>query len=97
MASPSAGGDEIEVVAVDIAFEQEELSIPADTDVTITLTNDGMLQHDFVIDELDFIIGPLAGGESGSETLNAPAGEYEYYCSVPGHKEAGMVGKLTVE
>jgi nitrite reductase (NO-forming) len=97
MASPSAGGEEITVVAVDIAFEQEEITIPANTDVTITLTNEGMLEHDLVVDELDFIVGPLAGGESASETLNAPAGEYEYYCSIPGHKEAGMVGTLIVE
>jgi plastocyanin len=97
MASPAASGDEVSVTAVDIDFEEKELTIPADTDVTITLTNDGFLEHDFVIDELDFIIGPIQGGESASETLNAPAGEYEYYCSIPGHKEAGMVGTLTVE
>ncbi|MGI8484578.1 MAG: plastocyanin/azurin family copper-binding protein [Thermomicrobiales bacterium] len=29
--------------------------------------------------------------------MNAKAGTYQYYCSVPGHKEAGMVGKLTVK
>ncbi|MFM9105721.1 MAG: plastocyanin/azurin family copper-binding protein, partial [Chloroflexota bacterium] len=23
--------------------------------------------------------------------------EYEYYCNVPGHKQAGMVGKMTVK
>lgn len=99
MASPAAGasGEGVTVVAVDIAFEQEEIRIPADTDVEITLRNEGMLQHDFVVDELDFVIGPLNGGEEATETLNASAGEYEYYCSVPGHKEAGMVGTLIVE
>ena len=25
------------------------------------------------------------------------AGEYEFYCSVPGHREAGMVGKIIIE
>ena len=28
---------------------------------------------------------------------NAPAGEYRFYCNVPGHETAGMVGTLTVE
>jgi uncharacterized cupredoxin-like copper-binding protein len=30
-------------------------------------------------------------------TINAAPGEYEYYCAVPGHKQAGMVGKLIVK
>ena len=33
--------------------------------------------------------------ELGVAVINAPAGTYEYYCNVPGHKEAGMVGTLT--
>ena len=32
-----------------------------------------------------------------SMTINAPAGTYIFYCGVPGHKEAGMVGTLTAE
>ena len=29
-------------------------------------------------------------------TVSAPAGIYEFYCNLPGHKAAGMVGTLTV-
>lgn len=97
-ASPmAAGGDEVMVTAVDIAFEETELTIPADTDVTVTLTNEGVLQHNWVVEELEIGTELLNGGESGSVVVNAPAGEYEYICDVPGHKEAGMVGTLTVE
>jgi uncharacterized cupredoxin-like copper-binding protein len=39
----------------------------------------------------------LNPGQSENITINADAGEYEYYCSVPGHKAAGMVGKLIVQ
>lgn len=81
---------------VDIGFEVTEFSIPANTDVTVGLVNHGVLQHNFVIDELGVATPLFNGGESGSVTINAPAGEYQYYCSVPGHKEAGMVGTLTV-
>lgn len=39
----------------------------------------------------------VAAGATGSVifTPSAP-GEYEYYCTVSGHKEAGMVGTLVV-
>jgi uncharacterized cupredoxin-like copper-binding protein len=29
--------------------------------------------------------------------VNAEPGEYEFHCSVPGHKEAGMTGTLIVQ
>jgi uncharacterized cupredoxin-like copper-binding protein len=97
-ASPSASpAGDMTVVAVDIAFEPKELTIAADTDVVVTIENQGMLQHDFTIDELGVKSDLLNGGESTEVTINAAAGTYEYYCSVTGHKEAGMVGTLTVE
>lgn len=94
-ASPAASGG-IEIGMVDIGYDVNEFSIPANTDVVVTLVNEGFLEHNFVIDELGIESPLYNGGESGSVTINAPAGEYEYYCSVPGHKEAGMVGTLTV-
>lgn len=97
MASPAAGGQEIHVQAMDIEFDVKEIRIPADTDVTIHVENVGVMEHDFVIDELDVRSEMLAAGQSDSVVVNAPAGEYEYYCSVPGHREAGMVGTLIAE
>lgn len=98
MASPAAAAAEtIEVLGVDINFDPDELTMPADTDVTILFRNDGMLQHDFVIEDTDFATELLNGGESEEIVVNLPAGEYVYYCSVAGHREAGMVGTLIVE
>ena len=37
----------------------------------------------------------IAPGATEEVVINAPPGEYEYSCNVPGHKEAGMVGTLT--
>ena len=39
----------------------------------------------------------LPPGETQTVVINAKPGSYEYYCNVPGHKEAGMVGTLVVE
>jgi uncharacterized cupredoxin-like copper-binding protein len=105
-ATPAAGGGEqaaagpgageaVEVVSHDIFFEPDALSIPADTDVTVRLPNEGVTPHNFSIDELGIDVD-IAPGATEETVINAPAGEYEYYCNVPGHKQAGMVGTLTV-
>lgn len=87
----------LSVSMVDIAYEETELSIPANTDVELTAVNNGVLQHDFVIDNPAINSGMVDPGASATITLNLPPGTYEFYCSVPGHKEAGMVGTLIVE
>ncbi|HEX3303916.1 MAG TPA: PQQ-dependent sugar dehydrogenase, partial [Thermomicrobiales bacterium] len=95
-AAASSGGNAQTVEMVDIAFNPKELTIPANTDVTLSLPNNGVSLHNFSIDELNIDVD-VAPGETGSATINAPAGTYQYYCNVPGHKEAGMVGTLTVQ
>lgn len=87
----------IELSATDIKFEPKELTIPADTDVSITVTNNGVLQHDFAIESEGIESGLLNSGESADVVVNLPAGTYDFICTVPGHKEAGMVGTLIVE
>jgi plastocyanin len=104
-ATPAAGGEEqaaaggtgeaVTVESYDIYFEPSELSLPADTDVTVTLPNVGVTLHNFSIDELGIDVD-IAPGATEETVINAPAGTYEYYCNVPGHKQAGMVGTLTV-
>ena len=84
------------VTSFDIYFEPAEVTIPANTDVPFTLPNDGAAPHNFSIDELGISIDQ-APGSTEETVINAPAGTYEYYCNVPGHKEAGMVGTLIVE
>jgi len=92
----SAAAQEFTVTSHDIYFEPKELEIPADTDVKVLLPNQGAAPHNFSIDALKISVD-MAPGEEKDATINAPAGEYEYYCNVPGHKQAGMVGKLTAK
>ncbi len=96
-ASPEAGlSTELDVTAGDIYFDPKELTAPANTDVQVTITNVGAAAHDFVIDALNVKTPLINPGGTETVTINGAAGDYEYYCSVPGHKAAGMVGTLTL-
>ena len=88
-----ATSDQFTVESHDIFFAPTEIEIPSDTEVTILLPNLGAAPHNFSIDALDISVD-IAPGETKEVTITAPEGEYEYYCNVPGHKEAGMVGTL---
>ncbi|MGI8475895.1 MAG: cupredoxin domain-containing protein [Thermomicrobiales bacterium] len=95
--APASSSAPVSLSMVDIAFEPTELTIAAGTDVVVNVVNEGAATHNFNIDALNIHSGDYAAGQKGTVTINAPAGTYEYYCSQPGHKEAGMVGKLIVK
>ena len=96
-AATSGGGTSFDVSMVDLAFEPKEFTIPADTDVTITVTNNGALQHNMDIQDTGFETDVAGGGDVQTLSVNLPAGSYPFRCDVPGHAEAGMVGTLTVQ
>jgi plastocyanin len=89
------GGGAADFVAVDIEYKQAPDELPAGT-VSATLTNEGAIEHNVVIEELgDEMILEAAPGQTDSAEVEFEAGEYTYYCSVPGHR-ATMEGTLTV-
>ena len=103
-ASPSAGGNEIEIGSYDIYFDPKEVTIKAETEITIKLPNHGTTQHTFVIDDhknenlpFDAINVAIDPGKTEETKLKAPAGKYYFYCDIPGHEAAGMWGYITAE
>lgn len=64
---------------------------------TIQVVNSGITEHDFAVD--DWGIHEVLSSEPITITIpeDAAPGDYEFYCTVPGHKESGMVGTITVE
>jgi uncharacterized cupredoxin-like copper-binding protein len=94
---PTGAGQVINLDMEDIKFSTNAIEIPANTDVTIHLTNKGATAHDFSIDALNISTGDVAPGATKDVKINAPAGDYTYYCNVPGHEAAGMKGTLTVK
>jgi plastocyanin len=82
-----------------LRFDKNTLSAPAGT-VRITLNNPAPVPHNISIEGPGGLKkeGPTVqkGGASEIEAQLKP-GTYTYYCSVPGHRAAGMQGKLTVK
>ena len=82
-----------------LAFVQKTLSAPAGAD-TFVLTNDSTVPHNLEIEGNGVEAGPTAtisGGQTAQLKVTLKPGSYEFYCAVPGHKEAGMEGTLTVQ
>jgi plastocyanin len=68
--------------------------------VSITFTNTAPLSHNLTLASPSGAqVGATATFQGGSKTLslNLTAGVYKFYCTVPGHRAAGMEGTLTVQ
>lgn len=69
-------------------------------EVTVDFTNPQPLAHDVAIEDSS---GKEVGATeivtegSASTTVNLKPGQYTFFCTVPGHREGGMEGTLTVK
>ncbi|MGH9133717.1 MAG: cupredoxin domain-containing protein [Ilumatobacteraceae bacterium] len=86
----------VAVTARSFEFEPAELTAEVGEDVAIVLSSEDGL-HDFTIDELDAHVAAEEGETSVGGFRAAEPGRYTFYCSVEGHREAGMEGTLVVE
>jgi plastocyanin len=80
-----------------LSFDKKQLSAKAGA-VTITLTNTAPLEHNVAVAQGSNVLGstPTFAGGSRTLTLTLAPGTYTFYCTVPGHRQAGMEGTLTV-
>jgi plastocyanin len=82
-----------------LAYDKKTLSATAGK-VTITMTNMSPVGHNITIQKgtSGAVLGatPTFQGGTKSVSLSLKPGKYTFYCSVPGHRAAGMVGTLTV-
>jgi plastocyanin len=90
---PAAGVDAIQLAMNDDVFMPEVLQVPADTPVTLEITNEGSENHNFTIEDLNVSTGPMEPGDIVTVTFTAPAGNTEYICTWHGP----MVGHLEAE
>ena len=83
----------------DLAFDPPSLEASAGK-VEIDFTNPAPIEHDVNIEQDGKQLAGsdlVSDGDSTTVSTDLKAGDYTYYCSVPGHREAGMEGTLTVD
>lgn len=92
----SAGARTIAVTADGLAFSPDRITASVGEAVAIELTSVD-IAHDLNVDAFDGHVYAEAGTTAtGGFTASTP-GEFDIYCSIPGHREAGMEGTLVVE
>jgi nitrite reductase (NO-forming) len=91
---PAESDGPIAIQAAITGFVPADLEV-AEGEVAVVITNLDAFEHDFTIDELD-VKSVFGANETVESSFQAPPGTFTFYCSIPGHREAGMEGTLTV-
>ena len=103
-AAPAAkAAIDVKIVATDLKFTPATLQAKVGQAVKVTLDNRGVIEHDLTFPAIpsDKPAGSLKtvakpGQTTTLEFTPTKSGAYEYVCTIPGHKEAGMKGTMTV-
>ncbi|HWP61947.1 MAG TPA: cupredoxin domain-containing protein [Candidatus Binatia bacterium] len=85
------------VRAAQTKFDPTELSLGASETLGLFVVNEDDFGHSFDIDELDIHVALPANSTTAIVIKPTAAGAVRFYCAIPGHAEAGMVGTLTVD
>jgi len=79
------------------SYDQPRLTFSQGDSVRVTFRNTGTIIHDWSIPALNTktpVIQP--GAVASAQFIASSVGTYEYFCTVPGHRERGMLGAMTI-
>jgi nitrite reductase (NO-forming) len=86
----------VHITASEFKFSPTSIQVPLGQKITFSLNNTGTVEHDVTVQAAGFTLSARAGDTATGEVTFGQAGVFDFFCSIPGHKEAGMQGKLTV-
>ena len=88
--------------SVPVTETEFKIAVPKSTlpagSYSFEVKNDGKIEHDLVIEGngVDEKTPTIEAGKTATLEVDLKPGTYDVYCSIPGHKQAGMDVKLTV-
>jgi plastocyanin len=89
----AADVQEVDITTSGLAFNTDAIEVSAGEPVRFQFTTGS---HTFTIDELDIDLRTSGGQPATLERTFDEPGEFTFYCAIPGHRDAGMEGTLTV-
>ena len=99
--APEATGRTLQLAADPgggLSYDKDRAAVLAGR-VTVRFTNESTVPHNVTVGQGSRTLAATKTitGASASLAVNLAAGEYVYFCSVPGHRQSGMEGTLTVD
>src|SRR4051812_5159079 len=93
--STSAAPAPVAISLSEYAISPSKVTLPAGG--SLTVTNAGTMAHNVTVLKTDHATPDIQpGGKATLDLSTLGGGTYEIYCAIPGHKDSGMTGTLTV-
>lgn len=85
----------LELVGTEMRYTPSKIAV-AHGDVRVVLHNGGIVDHDLRIEGKPALVVAASPGQTAAATWRLDTGRYRIYCSLPGHRAAGMEAVLEV-
>lgn len=99
--TPAESADGVRTITIsasEFKFEPSEIRVEQGDAVRIILVNKGALSHNLHLRDAKPKTKTLQTGASDALKFTAEeSGTVRFFCNVPGHKDAGMTGQISVE
>jgi plastocyanin len=97
--SGRSGPPPVGLIAREFLFDPNGVSVGTG-EIAFVVKNQGAIEHNLALEvpggKTQTLIAIIEPGQIGKATVSLRAGLYTIYCSLPGHRDAGMAATLRV-